>query len=112
MPTIDRPLKQGANAQTPRQLAATRCNLSRRPAKPAKLNGKLQRATKRALTAFNGQIDSGIAADWSYPRDREGLRSLPSNKYRRLRRALATIGAKRIARARTRGRPWIWKLAD
>jgi hypothetical protein len=110
MPTLGSPPKQGANARTRLQLAAQRRNLARRLAKPAKLNGKLQKAAKRAFVAFDGQLDTGIVADWGYSTER--ARSLDSSKYRRLRRALASIGAVKIGRAKTQGRPWIWRLPE
>lgn len=98
-------------AQTSLKIPASGRNLSRRPARPAAGNGRVQRQCARAFIAHGGPISTSTAIAWSY---RELLWGAPSRNAlnRSVRRALASIGAIRIGRASTRGRPCIWKLPD
>ncbi len=85
-----------------------RRNLSRRLAAPAKANGRVQRQCRRALLAHDGPISTSVAICWSY---RELVWGAPSRNTlnRAVRRALESIGAVKIGRALTSGRPWLWK---
>jgi hypothetical protein len=82
-------------------------NLLRRPAAPAKDNGRLQRAARRALLVGNGLTTTAEAARWGYARRQR----LGSHHYEHMRRALSGI-ADKVGRAPTGGRPWVWKLRD
>jgi hypothetical protein len=84
--------------------AATLQNLHKRPAKPALGNGRLQVQCRRAFTAFDGLIATGDAYDWCYPRHPRHTAAY----YGGIWRALMSIGAVRIGRAKTMGRPWLW----
>jgi len=97
--------------QTSRRLAQLRSNLLHRPAKPAKGNGRVQQGCLRAFWAHNAAITAPIAIEFAY-----AVR-LISEKPRRsfyinATRALESIGAQRIGRAKTIGRPYLWKLRD
>jgi hypothetical protein len=81
-------------------------NLHKRPAKPALGNGRLQVQCRRAFTAFEGVISTGDAYQWSYPRHERRNAAY----YGGIWRALRQIGAVRIGRANTMGRPWLWRL--
>jgi hypothetical protein len=99
----------GSNMHTPPRITASRRNLSRRPLKPAAARGRVQVLCRRALLTHGGQISTTTAIAWSYRALTWGAPS--KNDFNRsVRRALISIGAKRIGRARTRGRPWIWAL--
>jgi len=90
-------------------LARSYRNLSRRPEKPAQGNGRLQRLARRALFVHGGQISTTIAVKWARRELKWGVRSRDDFS-RAARHALISIGAARIGRAKTRGRPWLWTL--
>src|SRR5262245_9964582 len=79
-------------------------NLARRPRAPAKGNGYVQRMARRALLVLQSATTPEILA-WT--RCRGPIRP---RDYRTAWRALEQIGAVRIGRAGTIGRPWIWVL--
>src|SRR5262245_54828268 len=83
-------------------------NLRKRPAKPALDRGRLQRAARRAFIAEGDKLSTTAILDWAYVRRRHA--PLSPGLYHALHRALASIGAKRIGRAETVGRPWLWRL--
>jgi hypothetical protein len=83
-------------------------NLSRRPARPALGNGRVQRGVERALIAHNGPITTTVAAEYAYALRQYQGRRLTSRHYAYLRRALDRI-ADRIGHGRGRGRPWLWR---
>src|SRR5262245_29384599 len=83
-------------------------NLRKRPAKPALDRGRLQRAARRAFIAEGDQLSTTTILDWVYVRRRHA--PLSPGLYHALHRALESIGAKRIGRAETIGRPWLWRL--
>jgi hypothetical protein len=61
-------------------------NLCRRPVKPAKGNGRVQKAIRRAFIMEGAEVLSGTAIyDYSHPRRRVELRHLPSGIYRTTR---------------------------
>ena len=80
-------------------------------AKPGLGNGRLQKAIRRAFIAHDDVISTTIAMEWAYAGE------MVSNKarhgfYYAARRALASIGARRIGRSkRGSGRPIMWRLA-
>jgi len=80
-------------------------NLSRRPARPAAGNGRLQRLCRRAAFVHGGQITTSQAICWCY---RELMWGAPSKNdlNRATRRALESIGAIKLKRASTTGRPF------
>jgi hypothetical protein len=79
-------------------------NLARRPPAPAKGNGYVQRMARRALLVLQSATTPQILV-WT--RCRGPIRP---RDYRTARRALEQIGAVRVGRAGTIGRPWIWEL--
>jgi hypothetical protein len=99
-------------ARTRLQITAQRRNLSRRLPRPARGNGHVQKACRRALWALQTASTSTII-EWAYARE-----LLIVGERRRkdfnlaVRRALESIGAERIGRAATAGRPWIWRGTD
>jgi len=90
-----------------RKSAALR-NLLRRPAKPALGNGRVQRACRRAFWAYETPSTSDIIAFAYALRLHRGERRNAFNAT--VRRTVTAMGAVRIGRARTRGRPWRWAL--
>jgi hypothetical protein len=90
------------------EIPVWRRNLSRRPATPAEGNGRVQRQCRRALLAHDGPISTSEAIAWSY---RELIWGAPSKDSlsRAVRHALTSIGAVRIGRAKTIGRPYLWR---
>jgi len=71
-------------------------NLARRPDKPASGRGRMQRRARRMFRWQDGVSTREIAG--------EGRRDP-----RHVRRVLARIGAVRVGRTSTRGRPWLWR---
>ena len=102
---------QRAKTQMSLRKAQQLRNLRRRLAAPAKQNGKLQRSVRRALHALT-EVSTSEAMEWAFAMkihagDRLARWDCPST-----RRALEAIGAVRVGRAPTIGRPWIWRLKD
>ena len=108
---LDSPLRKGgANARA----RLRNRGLVRKPlqklAKPGLGNGRLQKAIRRAFIAHDDVISTTIAMEWAYAAE------MMSNKarhgfYYAARRALASIGARRIGRSkRGSGRPIMWRL--
>jgi hypothetical protein len=96
--------RNSQNAKTMRPKTELHPNLSKGPAKPALGNGRLQVQCRRALAAFDGLVSTGDCYNWCYPRhDRR-----QASPYWRIWRALRQIGAVRVGRAKTMGRPWLW----
>jgi hypothetical protein len=85
-------------------------NLRKRPAKPALGRGRLQRLARRAFLAEGDELSTTAILNWAYVRRRGS--PLPLGLYWSLHRALEQIGAERIGRARSIGRPILWRLAD
>src|SRR5262249_19780384 len=85
-------------------------NLSKRPAKPAKGNGRVQTACKHALWAL-GTASTSDCIGFAYASRLllNGERR-NGNMSRAVQHALVSIGAQRIGRASTIGRPWKWRL--
>src|SRR5262249_31205886 len=100
--------------RTRQQIAASRRNLSRRPARPAWRNGAIQRACERALTALGGTITTSDAIGWAYAHRLLILgERRHDNMGRAVRKALESIGAIRIGRAaRPSARPTVWRMPD
>ena len=91
-------------AQTRLKMSTKLSNLSRRLPKPALGNGRVQVQCKRAFMAFDREISTSEAVSWAFPR----ADKRPDKLSRSVRHALASIGAQRIGRAKTIGRPWLW----
>ena len=81
-------------------------NLRRRPHAPAASRGRLQRQIARVFAARN-TVSSTEVYDWCFPRKRQ----LTQRHRYGVWLILATI-ADPVARASTRGRPWLWRLRD
>jgi hypothetical protein len=89
-----------------------RRNLSRRLKRPALGNGRVQKAARRALWAL-GTASTSQIIEFAYARRLLMLGEKRKNDLNRAaRRALLAIGARRIGRASTRGRPWRWRLGS
>jgi hypothetical protein len=87
-------------------------NLRLRPAAPAKGRGRLQTQIRRAIVAAGSPVVSGsIFYSWAYAGKK--LRGEPVSWGHRssVKRILKTI-ATPVGRARTIGRPILWKLND
>jgi hypothetical protein len=85
-------------------------NLLRRPARPAAGRGRLQQAVKRAFT-MRGRRELSTSEILKYThalRLHQG-RKLDGGVYQLVHRRLGESGAVRIGRAKTIGRPWIWR---
>jgi hypothetical protein len=83
-------------------------NLSRRLAKPAAGNGRVQRGARRALWAL-GTASTPQIALWTHPRAR-AYGELSDNHTRAARRVLLRI-ADRVKRVPPYG-AWTWRLRD
>jgi hypothetical protein len=77
-------------------------NLSRRPAKPALGNGRVQRGIRRALWVL-GTASTTEIMEWTHSR----IRGRRCDANRAARHALYQL-AIRVGRAKTIGRPWLW----
>ena len=82
--------------------------MSRRPAKPALGNGRVQRGALRALIA-SGDASTSEIAEWTHARAR-AYGELSDNHTRAARRALSRI-ADRVKRVPPYG-VWLWRLRD
>ena len=96
--------------QRARNQSVWRRNLSRRLKRPALGNGHVQKAARRALWAL-GTASTSQIIEFAYAGRLLMLGERRKNDLNRAaRRALLAIGARRIGRASTRGRPWRWRL--
>jgi hypothetical protein len=73
-------------------------NLLLRPAKPAKGNGRVQKALKRLAQAVQREISTSEGKAWT------GSHRIA------VRHALTSLGARIVGRAKTVGRPSLWLL--
>lgn len=78
------------------------------PVKPAKGNSKVQKACKRAFIAFDGPISTSDALEWWLPM----AKRYTTNQYITIKRSLERLGAKKVGRASSIGRPWLWIWAN
>src|SRR5262245_24604310 len=86
------------------------CNLSRRPARPAAGNGALQRMADRLL-GLRGMVTVREVVEYAYAhRLLLGKERIRATFRRAVRRALESIGAIRIRRLNSIGRPWLWAM--
>src|SRR5262245_30828226 len=85
-------------------------NLALRPAKPALLNGRVQRLARNALIAL-GEASTSQILRWTCGMKLHQGGRIANHDDRSARRALDQIGAVRVGRATTIGRPFIWTLA-
>jgi hypothetical protein len=76
----------------------------RRPPQPCLGRGRLQ-VIARNLLAVEGPQSTSAIIDSAYPWQTRSNGMCVS-----MLRALLSIGAKRVGRAKTIGRPWIWSL--
>jgi hypothetical protein len=85
-------------------------NLLKKPARPAAGRGRLQQAAKRALlnsediASTSEIIEYGFALQLHRGERRRAAFSIA------MCRALRSVGAERVGRAKTIGRPWLWRL--
>jgi hypothetical protein len=76
-------------------------NLALRPARPSLNNGPVQRRARRALLVL-GTASTSEVAKWTHRQ--------PRRRIDHTRRVLEQIGAERVGRAPTIGRPIIWRI--
>ena len=85
-------------------------NLKRRPARPARLRGRVQLAAERVLYLYGTATTSDVV-DYAH-----ALRLTIQQEKRHnwlnfgARRALESIGAVKVGRAKTIGSPWLWTM--
>jgi|SRR6516162_3830299 hypothetical protein len=91
------------------QKPAWPANLRLRPEKPALGNGRLQRQAKLAFWGCGSPLSTSEILEWAYPRRVLGERIGDGHRWS-CRRALASIGAVKVRRAKTIGRPWLWRM--
>jgi hypothetical protein len=83
-------------------------NLRRRPHAPNKGRGRLQVQIQRAFMAGGPVLSASVIFDWAYARGRGRLQSNRRwSVHRILRERCEPVG-----RARSRGRPILWRLRD
>src|SRR6516162_1961674 len=84
------------------------CNLRQRPLRPAAGNGRLQEMARRLLD-LRGRVTAPEVVEYAYA-DRLLLRRERCRRwfYWASHRALESIGAVRIRRLSSIGRPWVW----
>jgi hypothetical protein len=90
------------------QLTRSIRNLSRRLAKPALNNGRVQRAALRALWTLRTASTSQVI-EWTSCGKRHRGEHVGDNDTRAARRVLERY-AVRIGRAKTIGRPVLWRI--
>jgi len=98
------------NAQMSQRKSETLRNLQRRPARPALGNGRVQRACRRAFWAHETPSTSDIIAFAYALRLHRNERRNAFNAT--VRRTLTAMGAIKIGRGPTRGRPWLWRWKE
>jgi hypothetical protein len=81
-----------------------------RPPWPAAGRGRVQRGALRALRLFETVTTTQVMA-WAFPRKVYRGERLANHDFRSARRVLEQI-AVRAGRARTGGRPLLWRLRD
>src|SRR6266702_539179 len=101
------------NMRTRPQIPTWRRNLSRRLPKPAQGRGRVQVACRRALVMYGGMASTSDVIAWAYARRLLIWGDPRRNDFNRAaRRALVAIGAVKVGRAQTIGRPHLWRLPD
>lgn len=81
-------------------------NLAKRPHSPNKGRGRLQRQVRRALEVHGSLITSTQLYDWAYARKRRTITGWDRSKVMRL----CAEHCDPVGRARTIGRPILWRL--
>jgi hypothetical protein len=90
--------------------AGNLCNLKQRPLRPAAGNGRLEQTARRLLD-LRGKVTVREIIEYGYA-DRLLLRREQIKRwfYWACRCALESIGAIRIRRLNSIGRPWLWAM--
>jgi hypothetical protein len=99
-----------SNTRT-RKISASHRNLTKRLRAPAKGNGYLQVRARWALWS-EGEATTPEIMQWTKGMKLHRGERLVPHDYRATHRALTSIGARRVSRASTRGRPWRWRLKE
>jgi len=92
------------------QIPTWRRNLSRRLPKPAEGRGRVQQACRRALLVHGTASTSDVIA-WAYAQ-RLLIYPRRNDFNRAARRALEAIGAIKVGKTQTIGRPHLWCLPN
>jgi hypothetical protein len=92
----------------PKKSASIR-NLRLRPLRPALGNGRLQRQVRRAFLALDGPLSTSELLEWTYTRKRM-LGNQITDGHRWSMRRVCEAQCDRVGRAKTIGRPIIWRL--
>jgi hypothetical protein len=87
-------------------------NLAHRPARPAYRRGAVQRRAIYAMITLGGTASTRQVMDWTCALKVVWGGRLGRHNYRAARRALEQMGAERIGRASTQGRPILWRWSD
>jgi hypothetical protein len=95
---------------SPSRIPVWQRNLAQRLARPAFGNGRLQRLARRALIVL-GEATTSQVMEWTCCRKRLHGRRIECHDYRAARRALDRV-AVRVGRARSIGRPILWRLRN
>ena len=82
-------------------------NLKLRPHAPAKGRGAVQVQIRRAFVACGPLVTTSQVYAWCYPHKRRVGRHCRYRVWANLMAVAVPVG-----RAKTIGRPWIWKLPD
>jgi hypothetical protein len=102
----------GSRAKRARSMKNTQKfrNFTRRPARPAAGNGSVQQVASRLLD-LRGMVTAPQVVEYAYA-DRLLLNREPRHQWfgRHCRRVLERVGAVRIRRLPTIGRPWLWAM--
>jgi hypothetical protein len=93
------------------QKPTSRHTLTRRPDKPALGNGRIQVAARRTLWMLETATTSEII-DHAYCRRLLILGERRRNDFNRAVRRALRASARSVGRAPSRGRPWMWRLAE
>jgi hypothetical protein len=78
--------------------------------RPAKGNGRVMRACRRAFLCHDGIVSTSQCIDWAYsPRLLMEGSKRHDHFNRTVRNALVALGATKVERLRTgKGRSWVW----
>ena len=87
-----------------------RRNLLRRPPRPAAGNGRVRRMIRRLLRLY-GRVSTSEAISHAYARRLLLRRERRRNGFNvACRRAFEQEGARKLYRAASVGRPWVWEM--
>jgi hypothetical protein len=95
------------SGRSPAEKRPRATDLRMRPPAPARGRGRLQVQIRRAFMVGGPVLSTSAVYDWTYARRRR----LQGNRIWSVHRILRER-CERVGRAKTRGRPWLWRLRD